>query len=365
MITLRNQVLIWIAFFVAAVVVLWIFRGILLPFIVGLALAYVLNPVVNIFERARLNRAVATFLVLLVVLAGIAGLMMLLVPIVTEQAVGLAVRLPGYITDLRELANKWVPELNAWLGPERAHQLESSLTGMLNNLPGITASITAQVAQSGITVLSGLGFIIIAPVVAFYLLLDWEAMVRSIDRLIPLEHKVEVRGVLDDINGSMAGVIRGQGGVMLVLSIYYATTLTLTGISFGLAIGLIAGLLSFIPYVGFFTGFILSMLIATVQFWPSWPMVLLVFMIFMVGQFLEGNILYPKLVGSSIGINPVWLMFALFAFASLFGFVGLLLAVPLSAIAAVLTRFAISKYKESMLYRGQKDEHDVDPNAAD
>ncbi len=365
MITLRNQVLIWVSFLLASIVVLWVFRGILLPFIVGLALAYVLNPVVGLLQRLRLQRGWATAVVLLVVLAFIIGLMTLLVPIVTQQIVGLAFRLPGYITDLRALANQWVPALNAWLGPERALQLETSVTDMLNNLPAITATITGQIAQSGLTVISGLGIVIITPVVAFYLLLDWEGMVSGVDRLLPLDHRLEVRGVLDDIDRSMAGVIRGQGSVVLVLCFYYATALSLTGISFGLAIGLIAGLLSFIPFVGFLTGFTLSMVIATVQFWPEWPLILVVFLVFMVGQFLEGNILYPKLVGSSIGINPVWLMFSLFAFASLFGFVGLLLAVPLSAIAGVLTRFAISKYKESTLYLGQNGGEHVDSNTAE
>jgi predicted PurR-regulated permease PerM len=149
----------------------------------------------------------------------------------------------------------------------------------------------------------------------------------------------------------MAGVIRGQGGVILVLTIYYSTALSLVGLNFGLAIGIIGGLLSFIPFVGFLTGFVLSMGVALVQFWPDdWVFVLIVLAVYMVGQFLEANVLYPKLVGQSININPVWLMFALFAFSLLFGFVGLLLAVPLAAVSGVLTRYALRKYQESALY---------------
>lgn len=365
MLTLRNQVLIWVGFLVLSVLILYTFRGIMLPFIVGLALAYVLNPVVGLVQRTHLNRGWSTAGVLLFVLAIIVGLMVLVVPLVTQQVIGLLFRLPGYISQLRDLANKWVPALNEWLGPERAAQLEQSLTDMLNNLPAITATVTAYIAQSGLTVISGLGIIIITPVVAFYLLLDWEGMGQGIERLLPLDHKLEVRKILDDIDRSMAGVIRGQGSVVLVLCFYYATALSMTGISFGLAIGLITGLISFIPFVGFLTGFTLSMVIATVQFWPNWPFVLIVFVVFLVGQFLEGNVLYPKLVGSSIGINPVWLMFSLFAFASLFGFVGLLLAVPLSAIAAVLTRYGVLKYKQSQLYLGQNGGPHADTNAAD
>lgn len=365
MITLRNQVLIWIGFLVVGILVLWIFRGILLPFIVGLALAYLLNPMVGVLQRTGLNRGLSTALVLLVVLAIIVGIMILILPLVSQQIIGLAFRLPGYISELRDLANRWIPALNEWLGPERAAQFEASLTDALNNLPAMTATITAQIAQSGLTVISGLGIVIITPVVAFYLLLDWQGMVEGLDRLLPLDHKVEVRSILNDIDRSMSGVVRGQGSVVLFLCLYYATGLSLTGISFGLAIGLITGLVSFIPFVGFLTGFTLSMVIATVQFWPNWLGIFWVFMVFVVGQFLEGNILYPKLVGSSIGINPVWLMFSLFAFASLFGFVGLLLAVPLSAIAAVLTRFGVQKYKESKLYLGQSGGRNVDTNIAD
>ncbi len=357
--------LIWIVFAIVSLVLIWTFRGILLPFIVGIALAYVLNPVVNLIERSGLNRGWSAAVVLLIVLAIIVGIMVLVLPLVIQQSIGLLFRLPDYVSSLRDLANQWIPALNEWLGPQRVAQFEASLTDWLNNLPALTASVTAYVAQSGLTFISGLGIVVVTPVVAFYLLLDWEGMVRGVDNLMPLEHKAEIRGVLDQIDRSMAGVVRGQGSVVLVLAFYYATALSLTGISFGLAIGLITGLISFIPFIGFFTGFVLSMIIATVQFWPNWPLILVVFLVFMVGQFLEGNVLYPKLVGSSIGINPVWLMFSLFAFYTLFSFVGLLLAVPLSAIAAVLTRYAVQKYKQSQLYLGQAKTLDVDVHAAD
>jgi len=336
-----------------------------LPFIVGIALAYVLNPLVNLIERSGLNRGWSAAVVLLFVLAIIVGIMVLVLPLVTQQVIGLLFRLPGYVNDLRDLANQWIPALNEWLGPDRVAQFETSLTDWLNNLPAITATVTTYVAQSGLTFISGLAILIVTPVVAFYLLLDWQGMVDGVENLLPLEHKQEVRQILNEIDRSMSGVVRGQGSVVLVLAFYYAVALSLTGISFGLAIGLITGLISFIPFIGFFIGFILSMIIATVQFWPNWPLILVVFLVFMVGQFLEGNVLYPKLVGSSIGINPVWLMFSLFAFASLFGFVGLLLAVPLSAIAAVLTRFTVQKYKQSQLYLGQNGAQHVDTHSAD
>ncbi|KKB82866.1 hypothetical protein VW29_15040 [Devosia limi DSM 17137] len=350
--SLRNQVLIWIAFFVVLILILWLFRGILLPFVVGAALAYLLNPLVNHLQKLHLGRGWATALVLFCFVAIILGLFFMLVPLVVQQVGGLIQRLPGYTADLQSLARRWAPELNEWLGPERAAQLEATITDMLGRLVGIVGVITGEVVASSMTLISAIGFIIFTPVVTFYLLLDWEGMERGLQGLLPRQYKDEINGILRDIDSSMAGVIRGQGGVVLILAAFYATSLTLAGLNFGLAIGLIGGLFSFVPFVGFALGFVLSMGIAIVQFWPNWWMVVLIFSIYMVGQFIEGNILYPKLVGSSININPVWLMFALLAFGALFGFVGLLLAVPLAAIGGVLVRFAVAKYKASSLYRG-------------
>jgi predicted PurR-regulated permease PerM len=277
-------------------------------------------------------------------------------PLIATQVVGLAQKLPEYIGLLNDLVQQSLPVVIEWLGPERTAQLEASLVQFVSNGSDLIYSLTAQVAQSGLTVLNTLAFIVLTPVVAFYLLLDWEGMVKGIDDLLPREHRREIRTVLDQIDRSMAGVFRGQGSVILVLIIYYATALTLTGLNFGLVIGLMTGLFSFIPFFGFLTGFVLSMGIALVQFAPSgqWGFIVIVFFVYMIGQFLEGNVLYPRLVGQSININPVWLMFALFAFGLLFGFVGLVLAVPLAAISATLTRYAVKRYKESALYNGER-----------
>jgi predicted PurR-regulated permease PerM len=354
--TLRTQVLVWVGFTVVVILLIWLFRPILLPFVIGIALAYILNPAVSFVQRFVVSRAWSAAVVLLAVLAAIIGLFVVITPLIASQVAGLVARLPGYVSDLNDLVRSIAPQLNEWLGPERAAQLEASLAQFLGSGVEFLGGITAQVAQSGLTVLNTVAVLILTPVVAFYLLLDWEGMVKGIDDLLPREHRREVRQVLDQIDRSMAGVIRGQGGVILVLCVYYATALTLTGLNFGLVIGLMTGLLSFIPFFGFLTGFVLSIGVALVQFAPSgdWWFVVIVVVVYMIGQFLEGNVLYPRLVGQSININPVWLMFALFAFAFLFGFVGLLLAVPLAAITATLTRYAIRRYKDSALYRGER-----------
>src|SRR3569623_1928247 len=352
--TLRNQGLVWVGFTVIVILLIWLFRPILLPFVIGIALAYILNPAVVLVERTGISRAWSAAIVLLAVLAVIIGILVVITPLIASQVAGLVSLLPGYVSDLNNLVRSTAPQLAEWLGPDRAAQLQTQLTQFIGSGVEFLGSLTAQVAQSGLTVLNTIAVLILTPVVAFYLLLDWSGMVKGIDDLLPREHCRESRQVLDQIDRSIAGVFRGQGSVILVLCFYYAAALSLTGLNFGLVIGLMTGLFSFIPFFGFLTGFVLAMGIALVQFSPNWWFVTIVFAVYMFGQFLEGNVLYPRLVGQSININPVWLMFALFAFAFLFGFVGLLLAVPLTAITATLTRYAIRRIQHSALYRGER-----------
>jgi predicted PurR-regulated permease PerM len=296
--TLRTQVLVWVGFTLVVILLIWLFRPILLPFVVGIALAYILNPLVNALQRLGIGRGWSSTLVLLLVIGAIVGVFFIVTPMIVSQVVGLAQKLPEYITNLNDLIQQTLPALIEWLGPERTAQLETSLVQFVSNGSDFLYGLTAQVAQSGLTVINTLAFIILTPVVAFYLLLDWEGMVKGIDDLLPREHRREVRTVLDQIDRSMAGVFRGQGSVILALIIYYATALTLTGLNFGLVIGLMTGLFSFIPFFGFLIGFVLSMGIALVQFAPTgnWWFVVIVFLVYMVGQFLEGNVLYPRLV---------------------------------------------------------------------
>ena len=242
--SLRNQVLIWAGIFLGAILLLWVFRSILLPFVVGLALAYLLNPVVNWLQKVHVSRPWASMIVLTLVFGLVIGLFLALVPLVAQQILGLTGRLPGYIADLQGLVQQWAPQFNEWLGPERAQQLEGSLTDLVGKGVELVGTLTAGLAASGLTVINTIAVLFITPVVAFYLLVDWEGMMRKADELLPRQYQTEIRGVLGEIDGAMAGVIRGQGGVILVLCIYYATALSVTGLNFGLAIGLIGGLLA-------------------------------------------------------------------------------------------------------------------------
>jgi predicted PurR-regulated permease PerM len=190
-------------------------------------------------------------------------------------------------------------------------------------------------------------------VVAFYLLLDWPRMVRAIDSWLPRDNAETLRQLFREMDEGVANFVRGQTSVSTSLGLFYAVSLSLAGLNFGLLIGLGAGLISFIPYVGALLGGVVAIGVAIVQFWPDWTWILVIAGIFAVGQFLEGNILQPWLLGSTVGVHPVWLMFALFAFASMFGFVGMLVAVPAATAVAVLCRFALKRYLQSPVYRGK------------
>jgi len=182
------------------------------------------------------------------------------------------------------------------------------------------------------------------------MLLDWDRMVATVDDNLPRHHRETIRALGHEMNKGVANFVRGQVSVSTLLGIFYAVSLSLAGLSFGLLIGLVAGLISFIPYLGSIVGGGLAIGVALYQFWPDWTWISVIIGIFVVGQFVEGNILQPKLIGSSVGLHPVWLMFALFAFGTLFGFVGLLIAVPAASSVAVLVRFALAKYRSSAFY---------------
>jgi predicted PurR-regulated permease PerM len=201
-----------------------------------------------------------------------------------------------------------------------------------------------------------LSLMVVTPIVAFYLLADWDKLVAKVDSWLPLDHAGAIRAIFIDINTAMAGFIRGQGTVCLLLGLFYALALTVAGLKFGLVIGLGAGLLSFIPYVGALVGGALAIGLALFQFWGAWGWIAAVALVFAIGQFLEGNVLTPKLVGKSVGLHPVWLIFALSTFGTLFGFTGLLVAVPVAAALGVLTRFGIAQYQASLLFKGTEDQ---------
>jgi predicted PurR-regulated permease PerM len=260
--------------------------------------------------------------------------------------------IPGYVTRLQSLlSDPSRPWLQKILGASVS--ADKSIGDLVTQGVGWLTAFLKSLWSGGRALVSLFSLVVVTPVVAFYLIYDWHRMIRTADSWIPVHQRETVRQLARDVDAAIAGFVRGQTAVCLVLGSFYAVALTLSGLNFGLLIGLISGVITFIPYVGSMTGLMLALGVAVAQFWPQYSSILVVLGIFLVGQFLEGNLLSPKLVGESVGLHPVWLIFALLAFGYLFGFVGLLVAVPLAATIGVLVRFALQRYRESALYTGK------------
>ncbi len=350
--TLQKQVLIWAISLAVLVFFLWAFSSILLPFIAGLALAYFLDPVADWLQRLGISRLSAGVVIVLFSLLLLVVALIILGPLVTDQLVKLAGDLPGLVQSLTHRFDQFAPQWAKDMVSRSGADIQGSITQFAGKAADWLLGVLKTVLSGGLALVNLVSLLVVTPIVAFYMLVDWDDMIATIDSWVPREHLETVRMLGREINGAMAGFIRGQGTVCLLLGAFYAVSLSFAGLNFGLAIGLLAGALTFIPYAGALIGGVLTIGLALVQFWPDYWSIGLVVGIFAVGQFLEGNFLSPKLVGKSVGLHPVWLMFALFAFGYVFGFVGLLLAVPMAAAAGVLVRFGLQQYLSSRLYLG-------------
>ena len=349
----KTQAKYWGAAALVLFVALYLLGNVILPFILGAAVAYILDPVADRLERLGMSRGAAVTLILI-------GAILLLILIVIPAINTIYTQT---VTLIEEWPSIWA-ELQNWL--------EATFPSLLDGTSGLRAQLGAfgsRLSENGGEVLSGvlssvsgiLGvalLLVVVPVVAVYLLLDWDRMIARIDSLVPRDHVGTVRRLAREIDDTLSSFIRGQGLVCLILGTFYAVALMALGLNFGFVAGAIAGLLTFIPYVGALIGGALAMGLALYQFWGEWGWIAAVAAVFALGQFVEGNILTPKLVGSSVGLHPVWLLLALSVFAALFGFVGMLVAVPVAAMMGVLVRFAIENYQDSPLYHGHSGTHD-------
>lgn len=348
----QRQIVFWLAALLLFILLLWLLAEILLPFVAGLAIAYLLKPLTDRFERAGVNRLAAALMIITVVVLAIVVLILLVAPVLGGQLWSFIDNIPGYVTKLQSLlsdpSRPWVQKLvGAGLNTDKG------VSDLVTQGAGWLTAFLKSLWSGGRALVSLFSLVVVTPVVAFYLLYDWHTMIRVVDSWVPLRQRDTVRALAREVDAAIAGFVRGQSAVCLILGSFYAIALTLTGLNFGLLIGLLSGLITFIPYVGSMTGLILALGVAVAQFWPDYSLIVVVLGIFLLGQFLEGNVLSPKLVGESVGLHPVWLIFALLAFGYLFGFVGLLVAVPLAATIGVLARFALRRYLESSLYTGE------------
>ena len=347
----REQVKYWGIAAAVFAVVLWFLGDVLLPFVLGGAIAYFLDPVADRLERMGFSRVAATAIITVIGVVAFVLLLLWVIPSLVNQALDLFNVAPTLFGNLRDFLIERFPDLMDTESP-----LRQSLVSVGETIKSRGGELLNTVLSSAAGIINIVMLFVIVPVVAVYLLLDWDNMVARIDELLPRDHAPTIRKLAADIDATLASFIRGMGTVCIILGTYYAVALMVIGLQFGLVVGFVAGLVTFIPYLGALIGGALAIGLALFQFWGDWLSIGLVAGVFVLGQVIEGNVLTPKLVGSSVGLHPVWLILALSIFGTLFGFVGMLVAVPVAASIGVITRFAADQYLQSRLYRGLSDQ---------
>jgi predicted PurR-regulated permease PerM len=337
----------WGAAALLFLVSLWFMGSVMLPFLVGGAMAYFLDPVADRLERLGMNRVAATSLISVLALVAVVLLVLAVIPTLVKQTTALINTAPEMVARLVAFLTERFPDLL-----DETSTVRQTLSDLGKSIQTGGAAVLQGLLSSALGLISALIFVVVVPVVAFYLLLDWDHMVARIDMLLPRDHAPVIRVLASEIDRTLAAFVRGQLSVCLVLGAYYSIGMIAVGLQFGLLVGAAAGAITFIPYIGALFGGALALGLALFQFWGDWLSIGLVALVFGVGQFLEGNVLTPRMVGKSVGFHPVWLMFALSVFGAAFGFVGLLVAVPVAASIGVLTRFFMGQYQASALYVG-------------
>ncbi|MBW7057460.1 AI-2E family transporter [Paracoccus bogoriensis] len=344
----RLQLIWWGLAALVLLVSLWLLGQAVLPFILGAGVAYLLDPLADRLERAGLSRTMAVVVITLAMVLAFVTVVLLIVPLALRQAGALIETAPQMYEQARLFVETRFPALIPDAG--QASQTLAEMSAALREQAG---TLAGRVLGSVRGFVGTVALLVIVPVVAFYLLLDWDHLVARVDALLPREHAPVIRQLATEIDAALAGFLRGQALVILILGTWYAVMLMLVGLPFGFFIGIMAAVLSFIPYVGVLIGGATAIGVALFSFWgdPLW--IGAVIAIFAIGQIVEGNYLQPKIVGHHVGLHPVWLLLALSVFGSLFGFVGLVLAVPMAAALGVLARFLTGRYLASGLYTGE------------
>lgn len=348
----ERQVLFWLTAAGLLILTIAVLKEILLPFIAGIAIAYFLSPLADRLAALGLNRVVASLLIVLGLGVIVVVALVLIVPVILAQAQELAAALPGEIARLSETVDAWARARFGPAFPGLDGQLDRASSALAENWASLAGWAATSLWDRSLAIVNFLALVLVTPLVVFYLLVDWHPMLEKIDGWLPRGHAASIRTLATDMNDAVAAFVRGQGTVCLILAAYYAAALSLVGLDYGLLIGLATGALAFVPFIGWALGLLTATAVAVMQFWPEMVPILLVVGIFLAAQAIDAGFLSPTIVGSKIGLHPVWLIFALFVFSYLFGIVGTLVAVPLAAALGVLIRFALDVYLKSPVYRG-------------
>lgn len=339
----------WAASLTVFLLLLYLLRGVMLPFVAGMAVAYFLDPACDWLEEKGSSRMVATTFITAAFFLVAALLLVLLAPLVFGQIVELFEKVPDYAAAVREKITPLLAWLEPYIGEDGVAEMVQTLKASSGDAVKWLARLAGGIVNQLDALANLLSLLLITPIVSFYLLRDWDHLVAKVDSWLPRAHADTIRAQFREIDRTLAGFVRGQVMVCVILGSFYGIGLSLVGLDFGFIIGFATGLVSFVPFFGMLVGFVVGMGLALAQF-DSWFSIGLVAAVFVVGQIIEGNFLTPKMVGERVGLHAVWVIFALLACGALFGFVGILLAVPLAAVVGVLVRFAMDRYLESPLY---------------
>lgn len=359
----EQRILVWLAALVAFGLFLHLLSDMLLPFVVGITIAYFFDPLADRLERLGLSRTLATGCILLGFFLTATGIVVLLFPLLQNQVGALVKVIPNLVDWLRDFLTPVFEQLRTDFSAKTVADVKAAVGDYAGTMLKWTSTLIADIWSGGLAVLNIVSLILIMPLVAFYLLRDWDKLVEKIDGWLPRDAAPMIREQVKKIDDTLAGFVRGQASVCLVLAVYYAIGLTVTGLNAGILIGIAAGILAVIPFIGAFVGFIIGIGVAIAQFQQDWASILFVAGVFVTGQALESYVFTPRLVGGRVGLSPIWIIFAMLAGGSLFGLTGVLIALPAAAVAGVLVRFGLERYLESDLYHGGK-AHDK-PGAED
>ena len=346
----KKQTIFWIVITCILFLAIYTLSPVLMPFVAGMILAYLLDPLVDRVEKIGIRRSFSTFFVLTIFFVCSVGSSLLLLPVILNQLSNLTSFLPTLISNLEPFIRQARSLVDHAIKADSSNQLPLPVADILNWAGGfLTEVISGSLAFANL-----LSLIIITPIVAFYLLRDWDLIIKKVKSWMPIAQKVRIVEQVSKVDRSLSALVRGQGTVCLILALYYSVSLTAVGLQFGILIGIFSGIVSFIPFVGAILGGIFSIGFSIIQF-DTYTPIFFVAGIFLVGQVVEGNFLTPKLIGEAVGLHPVWVIFALLTGATLFGFLGVLLALPIAVVVAVLIRFSLSSYLESEIYSGEAD----------
>jgi predicted PurR-regulated permease PerM len=345
----EARVAVWLVGLIVFAFLLFVLSSVLLPFVAGMAVAYFLDPVADRLEERGLSRTLATTLITVAFFVLALSVLVVLIPLLQSQVVGFVGKVPDLVEAVRERAGPLLERLQAQLASSDMDGLRSAAQSYAGQAIQWIGGVIKQILGGGVALLSLLSLLLITPLVTFYLLRDWDDIIDRVDDLLPRKAATTIRTQVAEIDRIIAGFVRGQATVCLILGAFYGIGLSLVGLEFGLIIGLVTGLISFIPYFGMLVGLAAGFGVAIAQF-SDWAPIAMVAGVFLVGQVVEGNFLTPKLVGDRVGLHPGWVIFALLAGGALFGFTGVLLSVPAAAVIGVLVRFAAERYRQSDLY---------------